>query len=94
MINLIRVGDATDHGGKVETGSTKMRFDGRFVARKGDLVSSFALADVLRLMSGTVSARIVRWNSVCYWQRVQLLLQPVTLGSQIFVTISRQRESL
>ncbi|MDF3086790.1 PAAR domain-containing protein [Burkholderia sola] len=29
----------TDHGGKVETGSTKMRFDGRFVARKGDLVS-------------------------------------------------------
>ncbi|WP_202754769.1 PAAR domain-containing protein [Burkholderia cenocepacia] len=39
MINLIRIGDATDHGGKVETGSTKMRFDGRFVARKGDLVS-------------------------------------------------------
>ncbi|WP_080419667.1 PAAR domain-containing protein [Burkholderia ubonensis] len=39
MINLIRVGDATDHGGKVETGSTKMRFDGRFVARKGDFVS-------------------------------------------------------
>ncbi|WP_080418748.1 PAAR domain-containing protein [Burkholderia ubonensis] len=39
MINLIRVGDATDHGGKVETGSTMMRFDGCFVARKGDLVS-------------------------------------------------------
>jgi uncharacterized Zn-binding protein involved in type VI secretion len=38
VINLIRVGDATDHGGKVETGSTKMRFDGRFVAHKGDLV--------------------------------------------------------
>jgi uncharacterized Zn-binding protein involved in type VI secretion len=29
MINLIRVGDDTDHGGKVETGSTTMRFDGR-----------------------------------------------------------------
>ena len=39
MINLTRVEDATDRGGKVETGSTKMRFDGRFVARKGDLVS-------------------------------------------------------
>ncbi len=39
MMNLIRVGDDTDHGGKVETGSTTMRFDGRFVARKGDRVS-------------------------------------------------------
>ncbi|MFP3693114.1 PAAR domain-containing protein, partial [Burkholderia sp. SIMBA_048] len=39
MMNLIRVGDDTDHGGKVETGSTTMRFDGRYVARKGDRVS-------------------------------------------------------
>lgn len=39
MMNLIRVGDDTDHGGKVETGSTTMRFDGRYVARKGDCVS-------------------------------------------------------
>ncbi|MBN3851344.1 PAAR domain-containing protein [Paraburkholderia sp. Ac-20342] len=39
MINLIRVGDDTDHGGKVETGSTSMRFEGRYVARKGDRVS-------------------------------------------------------
>lgn len=38
-MNLIRIGDDTDHGGKVETGSTTMRFDGRYVARKGDLVS-------------------------------------------------------
>ncbi|MBR8300299.1 PAAR domain-containing protein [Burkholderia dolosa] len=39
MIDLIGVGDDTDHGGKVETGSPAMRFDGRFVARKGDRVS-------------------------------------------------------
>ncbi|MEX3958338.1 PAAR domain-containing protein [Trinickia sp. EG282A] len=39
MINLIRVGDDTDHGGKVITGSPTMSFDGRFVARKGDEVS-------------------------------------------------------
>ncbi|PTB22739.1 hypothetical protein C9I57_03025 [Trinickia symbiotica] len=39
MINLIRVGDGTDHGGKVITGSPTMSFDGRFVARKGDEVS-------------------------------------------------------
>ena len=39
MMNLIRVGDDTDHGGKVETGSTAMRFDGQYVARKGDRVS-------------------------------------------------------
>ncbi|WP_321846923.1 PAAR domain-containing protein [Paraburkholderia bannensis] len=39
MINLIRVGDDTDHGGKVEAGSTTIRFDGRFVALKGDRVS-------------------------------------------------------
>jgi uncharacterized Zn-binding protein involved in type VI secretion len=39
MINLIRIGDDTDHGGKVITASSTMRFDGRFVARKGDQVS-------------------------------------------------------
>jgi len=37
MINLIRVDDDTDHGGKVVTGSTRMRNDGRFVARKSDM---------------------------------------------------------
>ena len=39
MKNLIRVSDGAGHGGKVETGSTTMRFDGRYVARKGDHVS-------------------------------------------------------
>ncbi|MBJ9965434.1 PAAR domain-containing protein [Burkholderia seminalis] len=38
-INFVRVGDSTDHGGKVETGSSSMKFDGRYVARKGDRVS-------------------------------------------------------
>ncbi|TPQ32311.1 hypothetical protein C2U71_30290, partial [Burkholderia ubonensis] len=41
MMNLIRVGDDTDHGGKVITGSSTMRFDGRFVARKGENLSAF-----------------------------------------------------
>ncbi|WP_334041383.1 PAAR domain-containing protein [Burkholderia ambifaria] len=45
MINLIRVGD-TDHGGKVETSSATMRFDGRYVARKGDRVSGPQHPDV------------------------------------------------
>ena len=39
MMDLIRLDDDTDHGGKVITASTTMRFDGRFVARKGDEVS-------------------------------------------------------
>jgi uncharacterized Zn-binding protein involved in type VI secretion len=39
MIDLIRLDDDTDHGGKVITASRTMRFDGRFVARKGDEVS-------------------------------------------------------
>ena len=39
MINLIRIGDDTDHGGKVITASSTMRFDNRSVARKGDEVS-------------------------------------------------------
>ncbi|MBN3845411.1 PAAR domain-containing protein [Paraburkholderia sp. Ac-20342] len=39
MIDLIRVGDDADHGGKVITGSSTLCFDGRYVARKGDEVS-------------------------------------------------------
>jgi uncharacterized Zn-binding protein involved in type VI secretion len=39
MIDLIRFGDDTDHGGKVISASSTMRFGGRFVARKGDQVS-------------------------------------------------------
>ncbi|AWG27611.1 PAAR domain-containing protein [Burkholderia cenocepacia] len=39
MIDLIRLGDATDHGGAVITASNSMHFDGRRVARKGDEVS-------------------------------------------------------
>jgi uncharacterized Zn-binding protein involved in type VI secretion len=39
MINLIRLDDDTDHGGKVITASSTMRFDSRFVARKGDEVT-------------------------------------------------------
>lgn len=38
-MNLIRLGDTTDHGCKVISASTTMRFDDRFVARKGDEVS-------------------------------------------------------
>ncbi|WP_184010904.1 MULTISPECIES: PAAR domain-containing protein [unclassified Paraburkholderia] len=39
MIDVIRLGDGTDHGGKVITASPSMCFDGRFVARKGDEVT-------------------------------------------------------
>lgn len=39
MMNLIRLGDATDHGGKVISASKTMHYEGRFVARKGDEVS-------------------------------------------------------
>lgn len=49
MINLIRVGDDIDHGGAVETGSTSMRFDSRYVARKGD-----------RLVMPTASRRVAQ----------------------------------
>ncbi len=38
-MNLIRLGDDTDSKGKVISASTTMRYDGRFVARKGDEVS-------------------------------------------------------
>jgi uncharacterized Zn-binding protein involved in type VI secretion len=37
-IDLIRLGDTTDHGGEVITASETMRYSGRRVARKGDLV--------------------------------------------------------
>lgn len=46
MMNLIRVDDDTDHGGNVVTRSTKMRYDGRFVAHKGHHVSSPKHLDV------------------------------------------------
>ncbi|SIT46293.1 PAAR repeat-containing protein [Paraburkholderia piptadeniae] len=39
MINLIRLGDTTDHGGEVVTASETMCFDRRRVARKGDVVT-------------------------------------------------------
>ncbi|WP_186130811.1 PAAR domain-containing protein [Burkholderia gladioli] len=39
MINLIRVGGDTGHGSKVATGSPTMQYDGRYVARKGDIIS-------------------------------------------------------
>jgi uncharacterized Zn-binding protein involved in type VI secretion len=39
MIDLVRLGDATDHGGEVITASNTMRYGGRRVACKGDLVN-------------------------------------------------------
>jgi uncharacterized Zn-binding protein involved in type VI secretion len=39
MTDLVRLGDDTDHGGKVISASSTMRYDGRYVARKGDEVS-------------------------------------------------------
>ncbi|MCE0828750.1 PAAR domain-containing protein [Buttiauxella sp. A2-C2_NF] len=39
MLNIIRKGDKTTHGGSVLTGSEKMKFGGIGVARKGDKVS-------------------------------------------------------
>lgn len=38
MISLVRLSDTTDHGGEVITASETMRYSGRCVARKGDLV--------------------------------------------------------
>lgn len=46
-IDFVRVGDSTDHDGKVETGSLTMKFDGRYVARKGDRVSCLQHPEVL-----------------------------------------------
>lgn len=39
MMDFIRFGDDTDHGGRVISASSAMRFGGKFVARKGDEVS-------------------------------------------------------
>lgn len=39
MPNFVRIGDANDHGGKVLTGSTTMKFERLGVARVGDRVS-------------------------------------------------------
>jgi uncharacterized Zn-binding protein involved in type VI secretion len=39
MIDVIRLGDPTDHGGEVITASETMRYLGVRVARKGDLVT-------------------------------------------------------
>lgn len=36
MRNVIRVGDATDHGGQVIGGASSFKVDGVAVARKGD----------------------------------------------------------
>ncbi|MFM0227249.1 PAAR domain-containing protein [Paraburkholderia dipogonis] len=38
MIDLIRLGDTTDHGGQVVTAYQTLRHAGRRVARKGDLI--------------------------------------------------------
>jgi uncharacterized Zn-binding protein involved in type VI secretion len=38
-MRVVRIDDANDHGGKVLTGSQKIKFGGRGVARKGDKVS-------------------------------------------------------
>jgi uncharacterized Zn-binding protein involved in type VI secretion len=38
MINLIRLGDTTDHGGEVISASETMRYGGKCVARKDDHV--------------------------------------------------------
>ncbi len=46
MMNLIRVGDDTDHGGKVETDSATMCFGSRYVAGKGDRVFCPRYSDV------------------------------------------------
>lgn len=39
MIGIIRIGDKTSGGGKVQSGSNKVKFGGIGIARKGDSVS-------------------------------------------------------
>jgi|GEM_PF-638357 len=46
MIDLIRLGDSTDHGGEVITASDTMCYSGRRVARKGDQVTCSLHPDV------------------------------------------------
>ncbi|WP_321957891.1 PAAR domain-containing protein [Paraburkholderia bannensis] len=38
MLNAIRLGDSTDHGGQVITASATMKLRGKGVARKGDRI--------------------------------------------------------
>ncbi|MBJ9617709.1 PAAR domain-containing protein [Burkholderia multivorans] len=38
MLNAIRMGDSTDHGGEVVEASRIMKINGRGVARKGDKI--------------------------------------------------------
>ncbi|PRE92804.1 hypothetical protein C6Q13_00145 [Burkholderia gladioli] len=57
-MNLIRIGDDTDRGGKVETGLQTLQFDGRHVARKmaqyaGDMQAKGVIDTILnRVASG------------------------------------------
>jgi uncharacterized Zn-binding protein involved in type VI secretion len=46
MIDLIRLGDTTNHGGEVITASETMRYQGVSVARKGDEVKCPGHPDV------------------------------------------------
>jgi uncharacterized Zn-binding protein involved in type VI secretion len=39
LIDIIRLGDSTSHGGEVVSASSTMGFNGRAVARRGDEVS-------------------------------------------------------
>jgi uncharacterized Zn-binding protein involved in type VI secretion len=38
-MDIIRLDDDTDHGGKVISASQSMKYDGKYIARKGDKVS-------------------------------------------------------
>jgi uncharacterized Zn-binding protein involved in type VI secretion len=71
MMNLIRLGDATDHGGKVTSASKGMRYDGRFVARKGDGVSCPRHPDVKPnlIMEGDNSMRDEGTPIARHWHR-------------------------
>jgi len=62
MIDLIRLGDDTDHGGKVISASTTMFYEGRAVARKGDKVSCprHDIGVVLGAFAGVSGYRRVR----------------------------------
>lgn len=51
MIDYIRLGDDTDHGGKIVSVSPTMRFNGRAIARKGDLVSCQNAKSILMQLS-------------------------------------------
>ncbi|WP_233866958.1 PAAR domain-containing protein [Paraburkholderia adhaesiva] len=46
MIDLIRLGDTTDHGGEVISASETMKYGGRRVARKGDKIRCLKHPDV------------------------------------------------